>query len=56
VATGSGLPVRATIYDWDDRMVADYAYHDLRVNVPLTVADFDPANPEYGFSGLRLRW
>ncbi len=26
-----------------------YAYHDLAVNVGLTEADFDPANPDYQF-------
>src|SRR5712691_200529 len=49
LSTDSGLPVRAIIYDWDDRMVADYAYRELRLNPPLTRADFDAANPEYGF-------
>lgn len=51
-----GLPVAATIYDWDDRMVAEYAYLDLRLNAALTPIDFDTANPEYGFPRWRLRW
>lgn len=54
VATGSGLPVRATIYDWGDRMVADYEYLDLKLNPVLTAGDFDAANPEYGFSRWRV--
>jgi len=54
VATGSGLPVRATIYDWDDRMVADYTYLDLKLNPELTAKDFDPANPEYKFPTWKI--
>src|SRR2546430_10415929 len=54
ISADSGLPVRATVYDWDDRVVADYAYRELRLNPPLTRADFDAANPEYGFPAWRL--
>lgn len=54
LAAGPGLPVRAIIHDWDDRVVADYAYRDLTLNPPLTAADFDAANPEYGFPRWRV--
>ena len=54
VATGSGLPVRATIYDWGERMVAEYEYLDLKLNPVLTAGDFDAANPEYGFPRWRV--
>ena len=54
VSADSGLPVRAAVYDWDDRMVADYAYRELRLNPPLTRADFDTANPDYGFPHWRV--
>jgi len=54
VDAASGLPVRATVYDWDDRMVADYAYLDLKLNPPLTLKDFDPANPGYGFPRWKI--
>jgi hypothetical protein len=50
----NGLPITATVYDVDDRLVAEYAYHDLRLNPGLTETDFDPANPAYNFPGLRL--
>jgi outer membrane lipoprotein-sorting protein len=56
VALGSGLPVRATIYDWDDRKVADYEYLDLELNPALTAGDFDAGNPEYGFPRWRVSW
>lgn len=49
-----GLPVAATIFGWDDRMVADYRYRDLRLNPGLSANDFDPANPEYSFPRWRL--
>jgi hypothetical protein len=54
VAAGTGLPVRATVYDWDDRMVADYTYLDFMANPPLTALDFDAANPEYKFSRWKI--
>jgi hypothetical protein len=50
----SGLPVGARLFDWEERLVADYAYLDLRLNPGLTERDFDPANPDYGFPRWRL--
>jgi hypothetical protein len=49
------LPVTATIFDTQGRMVEDYAYRDIRVNAPLTAIDFDPANPEYRFPQWRVQ-
>ncbi|MEX2146390.1 MAG: DUF1571 domain-containing protein [Candidatus Rokuibacteriota bacterium] len=49
------LPVTATIFDAEGRMVEDYAYRDVRLNPPLTALDFDPANPEYRFPRWRVR-
>lgn len=54
LAADSRLPVRAIIYDWDDGVVADYAYRELRLNPPLTPVDFDAANPLYGFPRWRV--
>jgi hypothetical protein len=51
---GSRLPVGVVVYDWDDRLVERYEYHDLALEAPLTAADFDPANPDYGFPGWRI--
>jgi hypothetical protein len=48
------LPVRVVIYDWADQLVEEYAYTDLRLNPGLTSRDFDPENPAYGFSRLRI--
>ena len=48
------LPVRAVIYDWTDQLVEEYTYTQLRLNPGLTTRDFDPENPEYGFSRLRI--
>ena len=50
----SGLPLRAAMYDWADRMVAEYAYLDLRLDPPLSGRDFDPANPEYAFPRWKI--
>jgi hypothetical protein len=49
------LPLRAQQYDWPSRpgakpvLLEDYTYSDLKTNVRLTDADFDPKNPSYGF-------
>src|SRR5688572_7512185 len=55
VDVGTQLPVTATIFDAEGRMVEDYAYRELRLNPPLTARDFDAANPDYGFPRWRLR-
>ncbi|MGQ0637691.1 MAG: DUF1571 domain-containing protein [Planctomycetaceae bacterium] len=49
------LPVRAERYDWPrrtgekPRLIEEYTYSNLRTNVGLTDADFDPRNRNYGF-------
>ncbi|MCE9606510.1 MAG: DUF1571 domain-containing protein [Planctomycetia bacterium] len=49
------LPIRCEGYDWADRaggepqLIEEYTYSNLKLNVGLTDADFDPANPQYGF-------
>jgi outer membrane lipoprotein-sorting protein len=48
------LPIRAVVYDWQDRLVEDYIYSQLRLNPGFSFSDFDPANPGYGFSGWRI--
>jgi hypothetical protein len=48
------LPVRVVVYDWADQLVERYTYTQLRLNPGLGPRDFDPANPEYGFSRIRL--
>jgi len=50
----SGLPVRATLHDGHGALLARYAYRDVRLNPGLTAADFDPANPRYGFPSWRV--
>jgi hypothetical protein len=48
------LPIRVIVDDWGDRMVEDYTYSQLRLNPGFTNRDFDPRNPEYGFSKWRI--
>lgn len=48
------LPIRVVVYDWDDRIVEEYEYTQLQMNVGLTDQDFDPDNQDYGFSPWRL--
>ncbi len=43
------LPIKIMVYDWDDQLVEDYAYENLKFNVGLTDKDFDPSNKEYNF-------
>src|SRR5256885_6897975 len=53
-AAHSGLPVGVIVHDRDDGVVAEYAFRDLKLDAELTAADFDAANPAYGFP--RWRW
>lgn len=49
------LPIRYAAYDWPaagetaDRVLEEYTYINLKLNVGLTDADFDTKNPNYGF-------
>lgn len=50
------LPVSIANFDWpapghqgDLDLAEHYKYDDLKLDVPLTDLDFDPANPEYEF-------
>ena len=50
-----GLPIRFEAYDWptvpgaEPELIEEYTYADLKTDVGLTDADFDPANPRYSF-------
>jgi hypothetical protein len=50
------FPLRISSYDWPEEghegdldLAERYAYDDLKLDAPLTEADFDPANPAYAF-------
>lgn len=52
------LPIRYTAYGWptDDRsdrsskpLLESYTYRNIKINIGLTEADFDPSNPDYRF-------
>lgn len=49
------IPVRYVAFDWPDsaeakpKVIEEYTYLDVKVNVGLTDADFDPQNPAYNF-------
>jgi hypothetical protein len=48
------LPVRVVVYDGENQLVEDYTYTQLRLNPGLSGREFDPGNPDYGFSGWRI--
>ncbi len=43
------LPTKIMVYDWNNQLVEDYAYENLKFNVGLTEKDFDPSSREYNF-------
>ncbi len=49
------VPIRYEAYDWPSepggapRLLEEYTYRRLRLNVGLTDADFEHTNPDYGF-------
>ena len=52
----SRIPLKISNYDWpepgreDQLSLAErYTYDDLKLGVPLSSLDFDPANPDYAF-------
>ena len=50
------LPVRYAAYTWpkvaggEPELIEEYTYQDIKFNVGLKDADFDPNSPEYAFS------
>ena len=54
IAKSIRLPVKVSIFDWSDELIEEYAFRDLKINVGLTEADFNPGNPDYNyFRGLK---
>ena len=53
--TRFNIPIRYIAYDWPAvegdqlKVIEEYNYLNLKMNVGLTDADFDPNNPEYNF-------
>ena len=49
------MPVRFVAYDWpaqpggNPRLIEQYTYRNIKVNVGLSDADFSSKNPEYNF-------
>ncbi len=50
------IPFQISSYDWPEPghsgpldLAERYTYDDLKLDAPLTAADFDPSNPEYAF-------
>ena len=48
------MPIRAQIFDENERLVECYGFEKLTLNPGLTDKDFDPENPEYQFDKLSL--
>ncbi len=49
INTRTQMPVRVIIWDRDDKLLEDYTYKNIRLNVGTTSADFSPENPDYDF-------
>lgn len=43
------LPVKFSIYDWDDKLLERYEMSDLKLNTAMTELDFDIENPDYDY-------
>lgn len=48
------LPVAVKVYDWSDKLIEDYRYKNLQINLGLTDIDFSPENPNYSFPTTRI--
>jgi hypothetical protein len=46
------LPIRVSIYNWSDKLVEEYIFRDLRINVGIADTDFRIDNPDYHFNGI----
>jgi hypothetical protein len=43
------VPVKSEAFDWRDQLDERYEFRQLRLNVSLSDAEFDAANPASGF-------
>jgi hypothetical protein len=43
------MPTEISIWDSENELIEQYSYADVRLNVGLGDADFDPENPDYNF-------
>jgi hypothetical protein len=43
------VPVKSETFNWSNQLAERHEFHRLRLNVSLRDADFDAANPAYGF-------
>ena len=43
------LPVKISIWDWNDELYEEYEFRDLNLDPVLEDKDFDPNNPDYDF-------
>lgn len=43
------LPVKVTVFDWDDLLFEEYCFRDLQINTGIGEKEFDPENPGYNF-------
>jgi len=46
---GYNLPTHMFVYDWKNKLLEKASYTELKINVGLGEADFDPKNPAYKF-------
>jgi hypothetical protein len=46
------LPIKVSIYNWSDKLVEEYIFRDLRINVGIADTDFRIDNPDYHFNGI----
>ena len=54
---GRRIPIKLELFDWNDRLAEGHAFHQLRLNVSLSDADFQPTHPSYDFLLFeRLPW
>jgi len=49
VSKKTGLPLKASTWDWRGRLYESYEYPEINYNVGLTPKDFDPDNSAYDF-------
>lgn len=45
----SKMPTRVTVWDYEDALIEDYGFENVRLNPGLSDADFDPENGDYNF-------
>ena len=53
ISTKLGIPIAFKVVGWDRKVLEEYYFRDMMLNVKFLPDEFDEGNKEYGFKNER---